>query len=119
MTPSFRDGDLVVALKRWPFIALRRGQVVVFVHPELGMADGIRKARWRKDRLIVKRVTGMPGDVIPFARATVVSAPSATSKVPDGHCFLVGDSWGIDSREIGSIPISNVVGIVIARLVRG
>lgn len=35
-------------------------------------------------------------------------------KVPSGHCFLLGDNRheSIDSRQIGPVPLANIIGRV-------
>lgn len=124
MLPTLQQGDMVLVYQR----AYRRhppqfGDIVVFPYP--------RGTEEEKD-LVVKRVVGLPGDVIritpkglwrngaPLAEWYVeepnMAPPYQTFVVPEGHVFLMGDNrnWSEDSRDYGSVPISQLLGRVVA-----
>jgi signal peptidase I len=93
MLPAFAPGDRVLALMApWPGRP-RRGDVVVVRGPE--------------GRLDIKRVAGTPGEAVETAAGRLVLAP--------GQWFLLGDNLpeSTDSRHIGSVPASSIVGRVL------
>lgn len=79
------------------------------------------------DELLIKRVIGLPGDVVEihdgrvFVNGQALTEPylvSSTSgfyaptTVPPLHIFVLGDNRGFsnDSRSFGTIPLGDVVG---------
>jgi signal peptidase I len=79
------------------------------------------------DELLIKRVIGLPGDVVeihdgwvfvngqPLNEPYVVGATSgfyAPTTIPPLHIFVLGDnrSFSNDSRSFGTIPLADVVG---------
>jgi signal peptidase I len=113
MSPTLRPGDHIIVTR---YLSDRpgRGDVVVFHHPA------------GRD-LTVKRIVGIPGDLVESREGRVrvsgrvLSEPYATDGgsmhiapqlVPAGHLFVLGDnredSW--DSRHWGPLPDSLVVG---------
>jgi signal peptidase I len=100
MTPTFRPGEAVLAL-RWPRRRVRRADIVVCRLPA-GTAG--------PDALLIKRVTAVAGD----------DMSAGEGVVPAGRVFVCGDGPGsYDSRQFGPIPVANVVGRVVARLSLG
>jgi signal peptidase I len=121
MRPGLTSGDRVVVEKlslRWR--APERGEIVVMNEPGSG-------------GLTVKRVVALGGDVLAFeaGRVTlngdVVDEPYVKGEpltwvfygptvVPMGTVFVLGDAreGSIDSRRYGPVPLSSIVGRVIA-----
>lgn len=117
MEPTLRDGDRALVTRDYD--SATRGDVVVFeTVGEGGVTEGL-----------IKRVVAVPGDTISVTAgvATVngVSEPAgayipepsdriviAPVKVPTGRIFVMGDNRpvSLDSRRIGFIPMSSVVG---------
>lgn len=119
---------------------VRRGDIVVFANPNERYQRFIKRVialpgdsvELRDDRVVVNR------EVLPRSESgegTGVQetnggatyrirldgpedpkSPStfAESKVPNGHCFLLGDNrhHSIDSRQIGPVPLTDIVGPV-------
>lgn len=92
MAPTLRDGQLLFVRRRGLNYRLRRGDIVVAHSAELG-------------RLVVKRIIGLPGEVIGFRDGAVsidglpLSEPYAgrsaynnSFAVPSGHYLLLGDN---------------------------
>ncbi len=87
---------------------------------------------------LIKRIIGLPGDVIDVDENGVVyrngsaleesyvSAPTAREsmeeavKVPDGYVFVMGDnrarSCSVDSRTFGCVPQANILGKTVFRI---
>lgn len=105
MLPAYEPGDLL-AVRRVPASAIRRGDVVV-VH-----ADGPGRHQPAVNYWIIKRVAAVPGD--PVAPGTLPSGQDVT--VPPGQLILLGDNLAdsADSRQHGYFPASNVIGRVVA-----
>jgi signal peptidase I len=125
---SSRFNDRVIANRlAYRFGEPRRGQIVVFEAPAAA------------DRMCglggtyVKRLIGLPGDVVSEAdgvlsvNGRVVSEPyvdlanrdheSGEWRVPKGHYFFMGDNrtHSCDSREWGSVPRSDLIGPVLVK----
>ena len=125
-----------------------RGDIVVFPSPAVtpkhhGLIGGLFQDLLdtvalgdRSDDELIKRVIGLPGDVVegrdghvvidgralrePYLTAGVRTDDFGPVKVPKGRVFVMGDNRGNshDSRfsDIGSIKISSIVGRAIARV---
>jgi len=132
MEPTLEKGDRVLVNKiSYDLHDVNRGDVIVFELDEEDVGpDGIKD--------LIKRVVGLPGDVIesrdgvvyvndraldePYlAEGTVTGDPQDSRNpaierqtVPDGHVFVLGDnrSNSADSRYPyrGPIPIDSIVG---------
>jgi signal peptidase I len=100
MTPTYGDGDRVLAIRRWLAPGLKRGSVVVLRHPPDAPVAG---PEGTKPPLLVKRLVGLPGD----------------ANVPDGHIYVLGDGPGsYDSAAFGPVPAKLVIGRVLVALAR-
>ncbi len=106
MEPTLHDGQRVVASLR-PSSPLARGDIVVIKDPTLA------------GRRLVKRVTGLPGDMKPSAmllRTDETTALIAHSgplvEIAEGLIYVQGDSPGLDSTVFGPLPKTEVMGIV-------
>lgn len=110
MVPAFRSGDrlLVCRTRR-----LRRGDVVIAHHQ-----DGRRTYKTASSYVttwLVKRLVAVPGDPVP--QSVVPAVGHAGRPVPPGMGVLLGDhAQSIDSRTWGFVPLSDVAGVVVARL---
>lgn len=85
------------------------------------------------DYLWIKRVIGKPADKIeiidgelfrngqlinePYTKEAMLDQNKSSYTVPDDHLFVLGDNrnYSKDSRYVGSIPYSNIVGKVILK----
>ncbi len=121
MEPTLRDGDILILCK--PTI-IKTGELC-------GM--------YARDRLILKRVIALSGDVVDmddagnvYVNGTELQEPYVSQKawgtcdltfpftVPDNSLFVMGDhrETSIDSRSklIGCVEVEQIVGQVVARI---
>lgn len=117
MVPALADGERIFVERVTPALgALARGDVIVLEPPG---ADGDR---------YVKRIVGLPGDVIRESLGTVFvnnevivehtkDPNSFTFVVPPGHYFVMGDNYdhSFDSRLFGAVEHSRVIGRVMGK----
>ncbi len=122
MNPTLQDGDyLLVSKQAYNFNEPERGEIVIFPVGE-------------EKKLYIKRVIGLPGDVITINDGTVYVNGIADNQgytldgyttgnidslvVPEGELFVMGDNRlnSIDSREIGTQKIDDVKGVAFVRL---
>ncbi|MEZ4755435.1 MAG: signal peptidase I [Flavobacteriales bacterium] len=95
MYATLRPGDLLL-VERWPLLSgIDRGSIVVFRDP---LRDQV--PRWKRP-LMVKRIAGMPGDVVQLERAElrVNDVPTAPSPAAT-RAFLVRLRSGASSNGI-------------------
>jgi len=120
MTPTISPGDHLLLEKLHPAEVVRSS--VVVLHDPLG------------DGLIVKRVVAVGGDSIGFADGILMRNDRPVVEpytidfldgvyygpyvVPPGMIYLLGDNRAdsVDSRTFGPVPVSSVVGRVVARV---
>lgn len=108
MAPALRPGQRVLVLRRG-WARLRPGRIVVVSPAALDLpAD---PAGRRPQRLLVKRLTALPGDPVPDPVRAAVGAPV----VPGGRVVLLGDNpaYSTDSRLWGAVPAASIVGVVL------
>jgi signal peptidase I len=137
MEPTLLPHDRILVVKpSWLAGSIDRGNIVVFRHPPGGDGDC-----WIEPGIqdLVKRVIGLPGETIssggPSGNTIYINGkplsepgwygtpglqvggrPIATTKIPAGDYFVMGDnrSDSCDSRYFGVIPRSSIVGKVVA-----
>ncbi len=120
MEPNLHDQELIL-VDKWTYLfhPPARGDVIVFVAPPNPSLD------------YVKRVIGLPGDVVTIKDTTVIvngvtipdpyvrpsnqgnPFPSFTNRViPANDYFVLGDNrnGSSDSRDWGCVPRANVIG---------
>ncbi|WP_198675951.1 S26 family signal peptidase [Kribbella monticola] len=112
MEPAYRPGDRLL-VRRTSADKLRRGDVVVVTaSPSTSPPFGaVGDRRW-----VVKRIAGLPGEVVPPEVARRV--PQLT--VPAGQLILLGDNAAnsVDSRTAGGYAIDRLLGVVLRQLGR-
>ncbi len=121
MTPSLQDGEIVLSVKD---VSPEPGEVIAFYY---------------NNKVLVKRVVGMPGDWVDidedgtvFVNGTALEEPYLEEKalgdcnislpyqVPEGKVFVLGDhrSVSVDSRNkaVGCIAEDQIVGKIVFRI---
>ena len=123
MLPSLNNGQMVAVNKLvYNFSPPQNGDVVVFLTS--GSMFG-----WSENRVFIKRVMAMPGDVIEIRDGQVfrngqvleeeyidveMNGEFGPLSIEQGWVFVMGDnrrptgSW--DSREFGPIPLEAIIG---------
>ena len=129
MRPTLRDGDLI-HVRRTPSkgASYRRGYIVVAEMPALSGDSS--------QLINVKRVVGLPGELVRVGRDGAVSIEGASLAEPylvgaraasgpgllwvcdDDEYFLMGDNRADsgDSRRFGPVPAANIIGRMWLRL---
>ncbi|MDP3130998.1 MAG: signal peptidase I [Bacillota bacterium] len=114
MEPTFFEGDAVVVY-HGPGLAYAAGDIVIIE---------------RTDKLLIKRLIGLPGDHITVSSAGVylngtLIEPYVADfhvpldlEIPEGYCFVLGDNrtQSNDSRYFGLIPESALLGKVVVKI---
>ena len=131
MEPTLHDGDYIfLSRQSYTFGEPKRGDIIVF-HTELKTETG-------SEKLLIKRIIGLPGDVIDIedglvylngelleedyipAGGTMPHDAGSHFEVPEDSLFCLGDNRGVskDSRysDVGYIKIDEVVGKAVIRL---
>jgi signal peptidase I len=113
MAPALGSGDRLLVLRRG--IQPRFGSVVLLSRPRgTDFAGSADEGRW-----LVKRVAAVAGDSYPLVIA-MLRPELAEGRVPAGSVVVLGDNpLSLDSKQWGAIKLSNVAGVVIARLRKG
>ena len=115
MTPSLEVGDQIVVTPYFQS-SPSRGDVIVFRSP------------MNHDEMMVKRVIGVPGDLIdsrlgrvrvgghtlsePYVLCAATTGAISPQLIPSDSYYVLGDNResSLDSRSWGVVPRSNVVG---------
>jgi signal peptidase I len=123
MEPTLRAGDQIVIDKlSYRLHAPRRDDLIVFPQPGNG-------------RLAVKRIVGLPGDIVAIEdgvllvnsrprieryvdQRTIDSVYFGPQTVPKNTVFVMGDNRAesIDSRSYGPVEVEAIVGRVLWRM---
>jgi signal peptidase I len=115
MQPTLHEGQFILVNKlAYRLGDFQRGDVIIFHYPK------------QPDEDYIKRVIGLPGDIVKVENGQVVvngqvldepyiAAPptySSTGTVPEGQVFVLGDNRNrsSDSHSWGFVPINLVVG---------
>ncbi len=132
MAPTIVPGDrLFVQTSAYWFAAPHRGDVVVF------RTDALESSSLPKGQFFVKRVAGLPGEVLQisegrlFINGRPLDKPASLAgsnfgtagmpwpgkgpdvwKIPEDSCFVIGDNTtnSLDSRFFGPIPCASIIG---------
>jgi signal peptidase I len=142
MIPTLEVNDRVLVNKlSYQFGEIERGDILVFHSPDLpepdrGVIETVVRAVGEStgimspDTVLIKRVIGLPGDMVairenhvyvndnPIAEPYLPSGPAARMndmaavQVPEDHVFLMGDNRidSKDSRQFGPVHRDDVVG---------
>lgn len=145
MNPTLEHGDRLFAIKiNQVFKSIPdRGSIVIVdgdINKDRTLIDEIKDSaivstilRRQNRNLLVKRVIGIPGDVLEFRDNKLyrngelieedyileeMIMESGIIEIPEDHVFVMGDNRNNskDSRAIGPIPIKNVRAKVIFRV---
>jgi signal peptidase I len=112
MEPTLWEGDRVL-VRRVRLEAVPSGGLVVFALPVLGPRDTVEWTATTPGgpRWMVKRAAGVPGDALPEGHRGPATVPPRT-------LFVLGDNPAVstDSRRIGCVPASHLLGLVVRRL---
>jgi len=129
MQPTLYANNYIFLSKQtYRFSEPQRGDIVVF-HTDLTASDG-------SEKLLIKRIIGLPGDVVtiaegdvfindmllyePYVNGDITAGYINQFKIPEGDVFVMGDNRGvsIDSRDsrVGCVPIDTIVGKAVFRL---
>jgi len=123
MLPTLKVGDHILIEKvSLKINGINRGDIVVFQAPPAS----------RLDEVMIKRVIGLPGDIVSINKGTVYTNGIALEEpyelerprndfkpftVPQGSLFVMGDNRNnsFDSRYWGVVPEDLVIGKAMAR----
>lgn len=104
MEPTFHSGQhLLISRAYWLVGPIKRNDIIVMQKPDTG-------------ETIIKRVYGVPGDVVDFYNVPENwSLANGEFKVPPGSYFVLGDNRPVseDSRAFGPVKANLVLGKVI------
>ncbi|WP_374713387.1 signal peptidase I [Symbiobacterium terraclitae] len=122
MYPTLAHGDCILVNRLAPRYRLpERGEIVVFADPQ------------RVEKLLVKRVIGLPGDTVEIRNGLVlvngepfpvtpavhpVDEDLAPVTIQPGQLYVMGDnrSVSLDSRDFGAVSLTSVEGFAYARV---
>lgn len=124
MNPTLNNGDILIIDKLTPKLSnIKRGDIISFYYDE--------------SKFLVKRVIGLPGEYIEIKEGKLYINGKVFNdyvdnikienfkleelgynKIPDNYYFVLGDNRNdsLDSREIGLIKKSDIVGKKIVKI---
>ncbi|MBG6183897.1 signal peptidase I [Arthrobacter sp. CAN_A214] len=119
MEPAVAENSTVLMLKAFPPAQVKRGTLIVFTSPEGGTPT-------------LKRVVAVGGQFVAIEDSILLVDGKAVPEpgidhtridgtyfgpvqVPEGQVFVLGDNraGSIDSRDYGSVPLENLLGILL------
>lgn len=112
MSPTLKDGDVLLELKKWTMGNIKREDIVSIEY---------------KDKIISKRVIGLPEEELEVINGDIyvngdlilikeIKYPKGLNidkiKIEKGHYYVIGDNTlnSLDSRDIGTIENNLIVG---------
>jgi signal peptidase I len=116
MVPNLHNNErLIIEKLSYRFHAPERGDIIVIKPPRQGTEP------------LIKRVIGLPGDIIAihdgkvYINEQALDEPYITIQtagimeqqlVPEGYVFVMGDNRGAsnDSRSFGAVPLQDIIG---------
>ena len=116
MLPTYEPGARVVVI-RTSASRVRVGDVVVVADPTFRPTGGARSVRGLASHSwLLKRVAGVPGDLVPSWLSTAPALSSA-DRVPQGALLLLGDAGDAsrDSKQLGFFAFDQVLGVAVGR----
>jgi len=140
MKPTLQDNDYVILSRLGKTLnrGWNYGDIVVIdrrIDRKRSLWDDLKDLgmfnRMENRNLLIKRIIGLPGDIIEIRREGVyrngelldetylaekfVYKKEERYVVPEGHVFVMGDNRdnSMDSRTIGYIPIDNIKGTMV------
>ncbi len=152
MEPTFKENDRVIVYKiRYQFKGPKKGEVIILHKDKINKGILINMLNEAKDIIsnisyrftgkiekknLIKRVVGVPGDVIDIRDGNVYvndeieqgydftgstyerSDFSYPIEIPEGKVFVLGDNreYSLDSRGLGLIDYSQIKGKVTFRI---
>ena len=129
MHPTIEEHDYLLVNKiAYKFKKIKFGDIIVF-ESQLKTEEG-------KNKQLIKRVIGLPGDVLeikdgvvyrngealeePYINGDYTSGSLGATEIPESKLFVMGDNRpsSVDSRssEVGTVSEDNVMGKVLIRL---
>lgn len=119
MFPSLKPGDRIVVFRYWQSMFLRKGTIIL-IEPHIE-ADAAVLPNPYKPIQYVKRLVALPGDTYEYykpnhqQRYDALVNEKVSTYIPENFIFVLGDfSASYDSRYWGPIPLSSVIGVVVA-----
>ena len=135
MTNTFQEYDYLISYKRAYKNKLPEYGDVVLFQSHLPIDNGSTAGLFNKEKVLIKRVIGLPGDMIIIENGVVyrngeeLTEPYTRDgytdgdlfmEVPEGHVFAMGDNrlGSRDSRDpsVGPVPEDMILGKIVLRL---
>jgi signal peptidase I len=139
MYPTLKEGEHLIVIRYWPKRWLRKGQVVIaenlpttsgvftkFAGITFSELENVSGNPFIFTQPIIKRLIGLPEEIVEISGTQPIlktrSLPplnhmgNHTWQIPKNHCFLKGDSPGLDSCVWGPIPLTHIRGVVAFKL---
>ena len=121
MSPAFEIGDRVLALRYWPKKWLRKGQVVLIIHPTQSYNQNYEGFQ---EVPLIKRIVGLAGDNIATFHIDKSkrgeSNLSSNDFIPENFFYVMGDLpiEENNSLSLGAISYEQFYALVLFKLPR-